>query len=224
MQSTKGLACTQLTVGSAETREGKDKETQGHLGLKIPDVNICDMGEGHFDIPSHYSEDANEPESRYDAVLSLCWGTKDQSFSYMFGGGIVFVNLNFQKWITWCNRKSRAFLLRKAELVPNFFAATYYCVILKDDFISLRLHFLICRKKTIMEPRKEVSCEDEMNSRLKGLSLVPGSKKVLGRWWLQWWSWKLRWKVCVWGEAEEEGGVGRNRSGGGGRPWSSCAD
>lgn len=80
MQATKGLAGTQLTVGSAEARDGKDKETQGHLGLKIPDVNICDMRKGHFDIPSHYSKDANKPESRYNAVLSLCWGTKDQSF------------------------------------------------------------------------------------------------------------------------------------------------
>lgn len=43
-----------------------------------------------------------------------------------------------------------------------------------------------------------------MNSRLKGLSLVPGSEKVLGRWWLQWWWWKLRWKVGGWGVGREQ--------------------
>ena len=95
MQSTKGLACTQLTVASAETREGKDKETQGHLGLKIPDVNICDMGKGHFDIPHITPKMQISPT--LDIMQSLvCVGEqRTKVFSYMFGGGIVFVNLNF---------------------------------------------------------------------------------------------------------------------------------
>ena len=77
-----GARCTQLTRGLAERRGGKgQKQTCGHptppqqeLQLR---VSVLLWGRTILTAhASHYSQDANKPESQYQAVLSLCWGIK----------------------------------------------------------------------------------------------------------------------------------------------------